>query len=83
METTVCQGECSHSRLKQKQKQIMEKMSIFRAATHHASCVDGGVRLQHSGSVPGCYGRQATQELPVNNVGNYETVWTKGLLQKM
>ena len=40
-----CQGGCSHSRLKQKQKQkqIMEKIAIFCTAMHHASCVDGGL----------------------------------------
>ena len=34
------QGGCSHSRLKQQYKQIME-ISVFRDVTHHASCVDG------------------------------------------
>ena len=45
-----CQGECLHRRLKQ--KQIMERMSIFRAATHHVSCVDGGSGKIHPGPIP-------------------------------
>ncbi len=36
-----CQFGCSHT-VQQQQKQIMEEIPIFRAPTHHASCVDRG-----------------------------------------
>ncbi len=46
METTVTKEGVSHRKLKQQQMQIMEKMFIFYTVTHHASCVDGGLRSQ-------------------------------------